>query len=68
MAFLKLIYSEKATKFEKFSHSLGFDIIEYRISANSFRGNYSFLEVEVRQVFKGGNYSFLLLGYMMKLE
>ena len=29
----------------------------YRISANSFRGNYSFLEVEVRQLFKGGNYS-----------
>ena len=29
----------------------------YRISANSFRGNYSFLEVGVRQVFKGGNYS-----------
>ena len=30
---------------------------KYRISANSFRGNYSFLEVEVRQLFKGGNYS-----------
>ena len=30
----------------------------YRISANSFRGNYSFLEVGVRQVFKGGNYQF----------
>ena len=29
----------------------------YRISANSFRGNYSFLEVEVRQLFKGGKYS-----------
>ena len=29
----------------------------YRISANSFRGNYSFLEVGVRQLFKGGNYS-----------
>ena len=29
----------------------------YRISANSFRGNYSFLKVEVRKVFKGGNYS-----------
>ena len=29
----------------------------YRISANSFRGNYSFLEVEVRKLFKGGNYS-----------
>ena len=29
----------------------------YRISANSFRGNYSFLEAGVRQVFKGGNYS-----------
>ena len=28
----------------------------HRISANSFRGNYSFLEVRVRQVFKGGNY------------
>ena len=30
--------------------------VSYRISANSFRGNYSFLEVGVRQVFKGGNY------------
>ena len=30
---------------------------KYRISANSFRGNYSFLEVGVRQLFKGGNYS-----------
>ena len=29
----------------------------YRISANSFRGNYSFLEAGLRQVFKGGNYS-----------
>jgi hypothetical protein len=28
----------------------------YPISANSFRGNYSFLEVEVRKLFKGGNY------------
>ena len=33
----------------------------YRISANSFRGNYSLLEVGVRQVFKGGNYCFILL-------
>ena len=30
----------------------------YRISANSFCGKYSFLEVVLRQVFKGGNYSF----------
>ena len=29
----------------------------YRISANSFRGNYSFLEGGVRKLFKGGNYS-----------
>ena len=29
----------------------------YRISANSFRGNYSFLKAVMRQVFKGGNYS-----------
>ena len=29
----------------------------YRISANSFRKNYSFLKVEVRKVFEGGNYS-----------
>ena len=29
----------------------------YRISSYNCRGNYSFLEVEVRQVFKGGNYS-----------
>ena len=29
----------------------------YRISANSFRGNYSFLEVKVRKLIKGGNYS-----------
>ena len=27
----------------------------------SCRGNYSFLEVGMRQVFKGGNYSFLIL-------
>ena len=31
--------------------------IGYRISANSFRGNYSFLEVGVRKLFKGGKYS-----------
>ena len=30
---------------------------KYRISANSFRGNYSFLELGVRKLFKGGNYS-----------
>ena len=29
----------------------------YRISANSFRGNYSFLELGVRKLFKGGKYS-----------
>ena len=29
----------------------------YRISANSFRGSYSFLKAEVRKVFKGGKYS-----------
>ena len=29
----------------------------YRISANNFRGNYSFLEVGVRKLLKGGNYS-----------
>ena len=28
----------------------------YRISSYSCRGNYSFLEVGVRLVFKGGNY------------
>ena len=33
----------------------------YRIFANSFRGNYSFLEVGVRQVFKGG-IIFILFG------
>ena len=33
----------------------------YRISANSFRGNYSFLEVRLRPLFKGGNYSFILV-------
>ena len=40
-------------------------IKKYRISANSFRGNYSFLNLEiqrsqyigVRKLFKGGNYS-----------
>ena len=32
-------------------------IINYRISANSFRGNYSFLKLKVRPLFKGGNYS-----------
>ena len=31
--------------------------VDYRISANSYRGNYSFLKVGVRKVFKGGNYS-----------
>ena len=30
---------------------------KYRISSYNCRGNYSFLEVEVRQLFKGGNYS-----------
>ena len=35
--------------------------LSYRISANSFRGNYSFLEVGVPQSFKGGNYCFILL-------
>ena len=40
----------------------------YRISSYSCRGNYSFLELVVRQLFKGGNYSreeiivFLLFG------
>ena len=34
-----------------------FDIISYRISANSFRRNYAFLEVGSRKLFKGGNYS-----------
>ena len=28
----------------------------YRISANSFRGNYSFLDLGVRKLFKGGKY------------
>ena len=32
-------------------------ICEYHISANSFRGNYSFLELGVRKLFKGGKYS-----------
>ena len=32
-------------------------VFTYCISANTFRGNYSFLEVGVRQVFKGVNYS-----------
>jgi hypothetical protein len=32
-------------------------IIGYRISANSFRGNYSFLELGLRKLFKGGKYS-----------
>ena len=38
--------------------------IRYRISANSFRGNYSFLSLALltvtfahRKLFKGGNYS-----------
>ena len=30
---------------------------KYRISSYSCRGNYSFLKVRVRKVFKGGNYS-----------
>ena len=47
-------------------------VLSYRISANSFRGNYSFWEVGVRQLFKGGNYSkeetinFLLTKSMIK--
>jgi hypothetical protein len=35
-------------------------VFSYRISANSFRGNYSFLNltyIQVRKLFKGGNYS-----------
>ena len=32
-------------------------IFNYRISANSFGGNYFFLKAGVWQVFKGGNYS-----------
>ena len=31
--------------------------VDYRISANSCRDNYSFLEALVRQLFKGDNYS-----------
>ena len=31
--------------------------LTYRISANSFRGNYSFLKLMVRPLFKGGKYS-----------
>ena len=34
-----------------------FQKIKYRISSYSCRRNYSFLEVMVRQLFKGGNYS-----------
>ena len=34
---------------------------KYRISANSFSGSYFFLEVEVRKLFKGGNYWFFLV-------
>ena len=45
-----LIYSV-SNQFAFLSH------YRYRISANSFRGNYSFLKVEVRKLFKGGNYS-----------
>ena len=44
----------------------------YRISANSFRGNYSFLEDGVRQLFKGGNYSreetINLLGFFVSIH
>ena len=32
----------------------------YRISSYSCRGNYSFLEVWVRQLFKGGKYCFMV--------
>ena len=32
-------------------------IWEYRISANSFRGNYSFLKLMLQKLFKGGKYS-----------
>ena len=37
------------------THQVRKNLYEYRISANSFCGNYSFLEVGVRQLFKGGN-------------
>ena len=46
----------------------------YRISANSCRDNYSFLEVWVRQLFKGDNYSreeiigFLIFGSVHNLN
>ena len=33
----------------------------YRISTNSFRGNYSFLEVRLQSLFEGGDYSTILL-------
>ena len=39
------------------THQVRTNLYEYCISANSFCGNYSFLEVGVRQLFKGGNYS-----------
>jgi hypothetical protein len=58
----------KAIKGHNLRHILMHISKKYRISANGFRGNYSFLEVGVRQVFKGGNYSreetivFLLFG------
>ena len=44
-------------------------MIRYRISANNCRDNYSFFEVQVRQLFKGDNYSkeetinFFLVGW-----
>ena len=42
----------------------------YRISANSFRGNYSFLNlaIKVRKLFKGGNYSRKYGTQLMKIS
>ena len=54
----KILYLKRGVG--KFENLCGQAAIEghniYRISANSFRGNYTFLKVGVQQVFKGGNY------------
>jgi len=43
---------------EQAKEALTDSVCNYRVSSYSFRGNYSFLEVEMRQVFKGGSYCF----------
>ena len=53
----QFLVSNNGIKWFLIKYFLIFIKCTYRISANSFRGNYSFLEVRLRPLFKGGNYS-----------